>query len=82
MTDEQKLLVDVNKDNLARAIGFGPIYDGKAKFVLSLVLALTASPSSEVRGCWSKTCLFAWKTGGSSNKPLRSKALKWFSPRR
>lgn len=42
MTDEQKLLVDVNKDNLARAISFGPVYDGKAKFVLSLVLALTA----------------------------------------
>lgn len=33
---------DLNKDNLARVISFGPVYDGKAKFVLSLILALTA----------------------------------------
>jgi hypothetical protein len=48
VTDEQKLLVDLNKDNLARAISFGPIYDGKAKFVLSLVLALVAYLLTEV----------------------------------
>ena len=50
MTDEQKLLVDVNKDNLARVIGFGPIYDGKAKFVLSLILALTAYLLTQLKG--------------------------------
>ena len=42
MGDDHKHLLDINKDNLSRVIGFGPIYDGKAKFVLSLVLALTA----------------------------------------
>lgn len=42
MPEDKKLLIDLNKDNLARVIGFGPIYDGKAKFVLTLILALTA----------------------------------------
>lgn len=42
MDDERRHVLDINKDNLSRVIGFGPIYEGKAKFVLSLILALTA----------------------------------------
>lgn len=34
-------LVTLNKDNLARVIGFADLYDSKAKFVLTVVLAIT-----------------------------------------
>jgi hypothetical protein len=40
--EDRKYLIDIGKDNLARAIGFVNVYDGKAKFVLTIVLALTA----------------------------------------
>ena len=39
---DTKYLIDVNKDNLDRVIGFVDVMDGKAKFILTLVLALTA----------------------------------------
>jgi hypothetical protein len=42
MEDDTKHLIDLNRDNLARAIAFGGVMDGKAKFILTLVLALTA----------------------------------------
>jgi hypothetical protein len=42
MDDHTKYLIDLNKDNLARAISFAGVYDGKAKFVLTLILALIA----------------------------------------
>ena len=43
MTEEQtKHLIDVNKDNLDRVISFVDVMDGKAKFILTIVLALTA----------------------------------------
>src|SRR5665213_3458751 len=40
--EEKQFLIDINKDNLARVIGFVNVYDGKAKFVLTMILALTA----------------------------------------
>ena len=40
--EDTTYLIDVNKDNLDRVIGFVDVIDGKAKFILSLVLALTA----------------------------------------
>src|SRR6266446_10404132 len=42
MDEETKHLIDVNRDNLDRVIGFVDVMDGKAKFTLTLVLALTA----------------------------------------
>lgn len=42
MDEDTKHLIDVNKDNLDRVIGFVDVIDGKAKFILTLVLALTA----------------------------------------
>ena len=42
MEEDTKYLIDVNKDNLDRVIGFVDVMDGKAKFILTLVLALTA----------------------------------------
>ena len=41
MDDETKQIIDTNKDNLARVLGFVNVMDGKAKFILTLVLALT-----------------------------------------
>jgi len=38
---DHKYLVDINKDNLARVITFVNIYDGKAKFVLTVILAVS-----------------------------------------
>src|SRR5437870_4496139 len=42
MDEDSKYLIDVNKDNLDRVISFVDVMDGKAKFILTLVLALTA----------------------------------------
>jgi hypothetical protein len=42
MDDNDRYLMDINKDNLARVIGFASTYDSKANFVLTLILALTA----------------------------------------
>src|SRR5713226_3715337 len=42
MDEDTKYLIDLNKDNLDRVIGFVDVMDGKAKFILTLVLALTA----------------------------------------
>ena len=42
MDEDTAYLIDVNKDNLDRVIGFVDVIDGKAKFILTLVLALTA----------------------------------------
>jgi hypothetical protein len=42
MDEDTKYLIEVNKDNLHRVIGFVDVIDGKAKFILTLVLALTA----------------------------------------
>jgi uncharacterized membrane protein len=42
MDDDTKYLIDINKDNLARVVSFAGVYDGKAKFVLTLILALIA----------------------------------------
>lgn len=41
MDDAQKLVIDANKENLSRVIGFANVMDGKATFILTLVLALT-----------------------------------------
>ena len=41
MDEDSKYLIDVNQANLARIIGFVGVIDAKAKFVLTLVLALT-----------------------------------------
>ena len=42
MDDLNKLRADIGKDNLARVIAFVGVYDDKAKFVLSIILAITA----------------------------------------
>jgi hypothetical protein len=42
MDDNQRYLLEINKDNLARTIGFAGAYDTKANFVLTVILALTA----------------------------------------
>jgi hypothetical protein len=42
MDEDTKHSIDLNKDNLARTIGFVGVMDAKASFALSLVLALTA----------------------------------------
>lgn len=42
MDDNERYLLDINKDNLARVIGFAGIYDTKANFTLTVILALTA----------------------------------------
>ena len=42
MDEDTKYLIDVNKENLERVIKFVDVMDGKAKFILTLVLALTA----------------------------------------
>ena len=42
MDDNERYLLEINRDNLARTIGFAGAYDTKANFVLSVILALTA----------------------------------------
>jgi hypothetical protein len=42
MDDNDRYLLDINKDNLTRVIGFAGTYDTKANFVLTIILALTA----------------------------------------
>jgi Family of unknown function (DUF5706) len=42
MNDNDRYLLDINKDNLTRVIGFASTYDTKANFVLTIILALTA----------------------------------------
>lgn len=42
MDDDTKYLIDVNKENLERVIKFVDVMDGKAKFIFTLALALTA----------------------------------------
>src|SRR5258708_15210269 len=42
MEEDTKYLIDINKDNLARVVSFAGVYDGKAKCILSLILALIA----------------------------------------
>jgi len=42
MDDDTSGLIDLNKDNLSRVIGFVDVMDAKAKFVLTLALALTS----------------------------------------
>lgn len=42
MDEHTKYLLDLNEDNLRRTIGFVDVIDSKAKFVLTVVLALTA----------------------------------------
>jgi hypothetical protein len=42
MDDNDRYLLDINKDNLARVIGFAGTYDTKANFALTIILALTA----------------------------------------
>lgn len=41
MDDDKKLLIDTNKDNLARVMSLASMMDGKATFILTLALALT-----------------------------------------
>jgi hypothetical protein len=42
MDDNERYLLEINKDNLARTISFAGAYDSKANFVLTVILALTA----------------------------------------
>jgi hypothetical protein len=42
MDDNERYLLDINKDNLTRVIGFASTYDTKANFALTIILALTA----------------------------------------
>ena len=42
MEDNDRYLLDINKDNLTRVIGFASTYDTKANFALTVILALTA----------------------------------------
>jgi Family of unknown function (DUF5706) len=42
MDDNDRYLLDINKDNLARVVGFAGTYDTKANFLLTVILALTA----------------------------------------
>lgn len=42
MDNDDRYLLDINKDNLARVVGFASTYDTKANFVLTVILALTA----------------------------------------
>jgi hypothetical protein len=50
MEEDSKHLIDLNKDNLARVIAFAGVMDSKARFVLTLVLALTAYLVSQLGG--------------------------------
>ena len=42
MDDNERYLLEINKDNLKRTIAFAGAYDTKANFVLTVILALTA----------------------------------------
>lgn len=42
MDDNDRYLLEINKDNLTRVIGFASTYDTKANFALTVILALTA----------------------------------------
>ena len=65
MDEDTKYLVDVNKDNLDRVIRFVDVMDGKAKFILTLVLALTAylvtqlGPYLDAHAKWSRESTWA-----------------------
>jgi hypothetical protein len=43
MDDNDRSLLDINKDNLTRTIGFSGTYDTKANFALTIILALTVT---------------------------------------
>lgn len=48
MDDNDRYLLDINKDNLTRVIGFASTYDSKANFSLTVILALTAYLAAEL----------------------------------
>ena len=48
MDENERYLVDINKDNLTRVIGFASTYDTKANFALTIILALTAYLTAEL----------------------------------
>jgi hypothetical protein len=48
MDDNDRYLLDINKDNLTRVIGFASAYDTKANFALTIILALTAYLTAEL----------------------------------
>ncbi|MBL0158885.1 MAG: hypothetical protein IPP47_17520 [Bryobacterales bacterium] len=48
MDNDTSHLIEANKDNLARVIGFVSVIDAKAQFVLTLVLALTSFLSTQL----------------------------------
>jgi len=48
MDDNDRYLLDINKDNLTRVIGFSGAYDTKANFALTIILALTAYLTAEL----------------------------------
>ena len=61
MDDDKKLLIDTNKENLSRVISFANVMDGKATFILTLVLALTGylvsqlGPYLDAHAHWAST---------------------------
>jgi hypothetical protein len=50
MDEEKKYVIDANKDNLSRVIGFANVMDGKATFILTLALALTGYLVAQLGG--------------------------------
>jgi hypothetical protein len=48
MDDNDRYLLDINKDNLSRVVGFASTYDTKANFALTVILALTAYITAEL----------------------------------
>jgi Family of unknown function (DUF5706) len=58
MDENTQYILDLNKENLDRVIGFVDVMDSKAKFILTLVLALTAylatqlGPYLDAHGKW------------------------------
>jgi hypothetical protein len=68
MDEDKKTVIETNKDNLARVIGFANVMDGKATFILTLALALTgylvsqlgpyldAQAKSATAPNWAPTC--------------------------
>jgi hypothetical protein len=50
MDEEKKCVIDANKDNLSRVIGFANVMDGKATFILTLALALTGYLVAQLGG--------------------------------
>jgi len=65
MDEDTKYLMDVNKENLERVIKFVDVMDGKAKFILTLVVALTAylvaqlGPYLDVHAKWGAPSVWA-----------------------